>query len=100
MIKAGMRVLVVEDEPQMAGLIARGLQDHSYIVDIAGDGAQALVQAGSDDYDLVILDIGLPMKDGFSVCRELRDQSVRAPILMLTALDAVNDVVNGLNSGA
>jgi len=95
-----MKVLVVEDEPQMAGFIARGLRDEGYTVDVATDGAQALAQLESDDCDLVILDLRLPVKDGLTVCRELRERSFQAPILMLTALDGVNDVVNGLNSGA
>jgi two-component system copper resistance phosphate regulon response regulator CusR len=95
-----MRVLVVEDEPQMAGFIARGLRDEGYVVDIAGDGAQAMSQALAQIYDLVLLDLRLPVKDGLTVCRELRQQSFKSPILMLTALDGVTDIVNGLNSGA
>jgi two-component system copper resistance phosphate regulon response regulator CusR len=97
---SNMRVLLVEDEPQMAGFITRGLRNQSYAVDIARDGAEALYQAEINDYDIVILDIRLPVKDGLTVCRELRERSFRAPILMLTALDSETDVVNGLDSGA
>lgn len=95
-----MRVLLVEDEPDMAGFIAKGLRNESYAVDVAGDGAAGLYQAEINDYDLVILDVRLPLKDGLTVCRELRDRCFRSPILMLTALDGADDVVNGLNCGA
>jgi len=94
------RVLVVEDEPMMAGFIARGLRDNGYIVDVALDGAQAITAAENGEYDLVVLDLLLPVKDGMTVCRELRDQDFRSPILMLTAMDDTNTVVNGLNVGA
>jgi two-component system copper resistance phosphate regulon response regulator CusR len=95
-----MRLLLAEDEPEMAGLIARELRDHSYAVDVVADGEQALYDAHVNTYDLAILDVCLPRKDGFSVCRELRRRSFRAPILLLTALDDSEDVVCGLNSGA
>ena len=95
-----MRVLVVEDEPLMAGFIARGLGDNGYLVDVAPDGGQALAMVRNETYDLVILDLRLPVKDGLTVCRELREQTFRFPILMLTALFGVDDVVSGLNSGA
>jgi two-component system copper resistance phosphate regulon response regulator CusR len=95
-----MRVLLVEDEPDMAGFIAKGLRDQSYAVDVAADGAAALYESEINDYDLVILDVRLPVKDGMSVCRELRGRSFGSPILMLTALDGADDVVNGLNCGA
>jgi DNA-binding response OmpR family regulator len=95
-----MRVLLVEDEPDMAGFIAKGLRDQSYAVDVAADGAAALYESEINDYDLVILDVRLPVKDGMSVCRELRERSFGSPILMLTALDGADDVVKGLNCGA
>ena len=95
-----MRVLLVEDEPDMAGFIAKGLRDQSYAVDVAADGAAALYESEINDYDLVILDVRLPVKDGMSVCRELRQRAFRSPILMLTALDGAEDVVTGLNCGA
>jgi two-component system copper resistance phosphate regulon response regulator CusR len=84
----------------MASFIARGLRDNGYAVDIASDGGQAVTQAQAKDYDLVLLDLRLPVKDGLTVCGELREQSFQSPILMLTALDGADDVVNGLNSGA
>jgi two-component system copper resistance phosphate regulon response regulator CusR len=92
-----MRLLLVEDEPRMAGFIAR---EESFAVDIAGDGQQALDQAELNSYDLAILDVRLPRKDGFAVCRELRERAFAAPILILTALDDVEDLVCGLNCGA
>ena len=91
---------MVEDEPDMAGFIAKGLRDQSYAVDVAADGAAALYESEINDYDLVILDVRLPVKDGMSVCRELRERSFGSPILMLTALDGADDVVKGLNCGA
>ena len=99
-MESSTRVLVVEDEPMMAGFIARGLRDNGYTVDIASDGAQAITCVETSGYHLVILDLLLPVKDGLTVCRELRDQAFRSPILMLTAVDDANTVVNGLNLGA
>jgi two-component system copper resistance phosphate regulon response regulator CusR len=95
-----MRVLLVEDEMEMARVIAKGLREESYAVDIAFDGEQALYHADVNTYDLAILDVQLPVKDGFSVCRELRKRSFQAPILILTALDDPEDVICGLNCGA
>ena len=95
-----MRILLVEDEQRMAGFIAKGLREQSYAVDIAHDGEQALYNAAVNSYDLVILDVLLPRQDGYSVCRSLRATGLRAPILMLTALDAVDDRVAGLDAGA
>jgi two-component system, OmpR family, copper resistance phosphate regulon response regulator CusR len=95
-----VRVLLVEDESRVAGFIAKGLREHAYAVDVAGDGEQALYQTAVNSYDLVILDVMLPRKDGHRVCRELRGGGFHAPILMLTARDAVDDRVAGLDSGA
>ena len=95
-----MRVLLVEDESRVAGFIARGLREQTYAVDIATDGEQALYQASVNEYDIVILDVMLPVKDGHTVCRELRAAGFRAPILMLTARGSVDDRVAGLDSGA
>ncbi len=95
-----MRLLLVEDEPRVAGFIAKGLRENAYAVDIARDGEQALSQAHVNEYDLVVLDVMLPVKDGYAVCRELRSLEFRGPILMLTARDAVDDRVNGLDAGA
>ncbi len=95
-----MRVLLVEDDPQIADFIARGLRGHSYAVDVAGDGEQALYEAEVNNYDVFILDVRLPVKDGFSVCRELRAKGLVVPILLLTALDDPEDIICGLNCGA
>lgn len=95
-----MRILLVEDESRVAGFVARGLRENAYAVDIAADGEQALYLASVNEYDLVILDCMLPLKDGHAVCRELRGSGFRAPILMLTALDAIDERVAGLDSGA
>ena len=95
-----MRILLVEDEPSAALMMAKGLREQSYAVDVAQDGDAALYQAGVNDYDLVILDIMLPGRDGFEVCRELRAAGLVVPVLMLTARDAVDDRVHGLDTGA
>jgi two-component system copper resistance phosphate regulon response regulator CusR len=95
-----MRILLVEDEPGAAQMLAKGLREQSYAVDVATDGETAVYQAGVNDYDLVILDVMLPLKDGFDVCRELRAEGLTFPILMLTARDAPPDRVAGLDMGA
>ena len=92
--------MLVEDEPRVAGFIAKGLREKAYAVDIAPDGQEALYCAGVNQYDLIILDVMLPLKDGYAVCRELRGSGLRTPILMLTARDAVEDRVTGLDCGA
>ena len=95
-----MRILLVEDETRVAGFIAKGLREQSYAVDVAGDGERALYFAAVNQYDLVILDVMLPLRNGHAVCRELRAAGFRSPILMLTARDSVDDRVEGLDSGA
>ena len=95
-----MRILLVEDEPASAQMLAKGLREQSFAVDIASDGDVATYQAEINDYDLIILDLLLPRKDGLTVCRELRSRGTSVPILMLTALDAVSDRITGLDSGA
>ena len=95
-----MRILLVEDEARMAGIIAKGLREQAYAVDIARDGEQALYNAAVNAYDLVILDVLLPGQDGYSVCRTLRASGLPLPILMLTALGTVDDRVAGLDCGA
>ena len=95
-----VRVLLVGDETRVAGFIAKGLREQSYAVDVAADGEQGLYQAAVNEYDVVILDVMLPVKDGHEVCRELRAAGFGAPILMLTARGAVDDRVAGLDSGA
>ena len=95
-----MRILLVEDEPRMANVIAKGLRENSYAVDVAEDGEAALYQASINDYDLIILDVLLPKRDGFEVCRELRARPDSTPILMLTARATVDDRVAGFDAGA
>lgn len=95
-----MRILLVEDEKKVASFIRRGLTEHRYVVDIAQDGQEALFSAEVNPYDLIILDILLPIKDGISVCKELRDKKIDAPILMLTAKDTLKDKVLCFNCGA
>ncbi len=95
-----MRVLVVEDEPKMAGLVKRGLEEEGIAVDVADRGEDAVWMAGSTEYDAVVLDVMLPGLDGFEVCRRLRADDVWTPVLMLTARDAVEDRVAGLDGGA
>ena len=86
-----MRILVVEDEPDAAAMLAKGLREQSYAVDVAEDGVCALEQAFVNEYDLFILDVLLPRRSGIEVCRALRDGGTAAPILMLTARDGVPD---------
>ena len=95
-----MRLLVVEDEPKLAALVARGLREEGYAVDVTERGEDALWMAHASPYDAILLDVMLPETDGFEVCRRLRDENVWSPILMLTARDAVNDRVTGLDAGA
>lgn len=95
-----MRVLVVEDEPKMAGLIRRGLRGEGLVVDVTAEPKDALWMAGATDYDAIVLDVMLPGMDGFEVVKRLRGQEVWAPVLMLTARDAVADRVTGLDHGA
>jgi heavy metal response regulator len=95
-----MRILLVEDEPQIADFIARGLSESGYSVDTARDGEEAVQWPSVAEFDVIILDVMLPLMDGLEVCRTLRSQGIRTPILMLTARDAVEDLVLGLDSGA
>ena len=95
-----MRILVVEDERDAARMLAKGLREQTYAVDVAPDGPSALENAAANDYDLVILDLMLPGMPGIEVCRELRGAGSAAPILMLTARDGVSDRVAGLDAGA
>jgi DNA-binding response OmpR family regulator len=95
-----MRLLLSEDEPRVAHFISKGLREQGYAVDIAEDGEEALYKTSISEYDLIILDVMLPRKNGFVVCRELRRLQVKIPILMLTARDTIEDRVNGLDSGA
>jgi len=95
-----MRVLIVEDERKISAYVKRGLEEQGYAVDAVYTGRDALDWAEAASYDLVLLDILLPELDGLSVCRELRRRGLRTPILMLTARDAVDDRVAGLDAGA
>lgn len=95
-----MRVLIVEDEVKMAGLIRRGLREEGLSADVAVKGEDALWMAAATSYDAIVLDVMLPGIDGFETCRRLRDDGIWAPVLMLTARDAVEDRVAGLDGGA
>jgi two-component system OmpR family response regulator len=95
-----MRVLIVEDEPHMAELVGRGLAKEGMAVDVAPTGERAVEMATAGDYDSIILDVRLPGIDGFETCRRLRSERVWAPVVMLTALDSVEDRVLGLDTGA
>ena len=95
-----MRVLVVEDEVKLSGLLRRGLTEEGYAADVARTGEDALWMARSVEYDAIVLDLMLPELDGLEVCRGLRDSGVWTPVLMLTARDAVEDRVAGLDAGA
>jgi two-component system OmpR family response regulator len=95
-----MRLLLVEDDPKLSRALARGLRSEGYAVDHAADGEAALLQAGVYEYDGIVLDVMLPLRDGFDVCRALREREVWAPILMLTARGGVGDRIRGLDAGA
>jgi two-component system copper resistance phosphate regulon response regulator CusR len=95
-----MRILLVEDDPQIARIIRRGLTENSYAVDAVSTGEDALYRASVGNHDAIILDVMIPPPDGFEVSRRLRREGVKVPILMLTARDAVADRVAGLDSGA
>ena len=95
-----MRILVVDDDRRLCAVIRRGLLEEAYAVDLAYDGEDGEYLAEVNPYDLIILDIMLPVKDGIEVCRELRAKKITTPILMLTAKDAVEDRVKGLDTGA
>jgi len=95
-----MRVLLVEDDSRIAHFVAKGLREQSYAVDVAGTGENALYEVAINTYDLVILDVMIPEPDGFAVCKEIRKAGHRMPILMLTARDAIEDRIEGLDRGA
>jgi len=95
-----MKVLIVEDERKVAGFIELGLKEEGYVVDIASDGEEATTLAHVYEYDVILLDVVLPKKNGFQVATELRREGRKTPILMLTSRDALEDVVRGLDAGA
>ena len=95
-----MRLLLVEDEPAAAQVLAKGLREHAYAVDIASDGSAALQEVALTDYDAIVLDLMLPLVDGLSVCRAIRRAGRHVPILIVTARDAVDARVEGFDAGA
>jgi two-component system copper resistance phosphate regulon response regulator CusR len=95
-----MRILVVEDEKRIADFLSRGLESGGYTVDVAGDGATALELVHATEYDLLILDLGLPDMDGMAVLKKIRTRKTSPPVLILSARDAVDDRVKGLETGA
>jgi two-component system OmpR family response regulator len=95
-----MRILLVEDEFKMARAVRRGLEQEGYAVDAVSEGEDALLRALNEEYDAIVLDVMIPGRDGVSVCRELRAKGRWAPVLMLTARDAVDDRIRGLDAGA
>jgi two-component system, OmpR family, copper resistance phosphate regulon response regulator CusR len=95
-----MRILVVEDEPAAAAVLAKGLREHAYAVDVAADGSMALEHASVNDYDLIVLDVLMPGLDGLEVCRRLRADGMAVPILVLTARGEPDQRVEGLDVGA
>jgi DNA-binding response OmpR family regulator len=95
-----MRILVVEDDRKVAGFIEQGLQEEGHIVDLARDGDEATMLAHVSEYDIILLDVVLPKKNGFQIAAELRREGRNTPILMLTSRDATEDVVRGLDAGA
>jgi two-component system OmpR family response regulator len=97
---AGMRILVVEDDRKLGPVLVRGFATDSIAADLVTTGQDAIVRAGATDYAVIVLDVMLPDRDGFDVCRMLREQQVDSPVLMLTARDGIADRVHGLDSGA
>ncbi len=95
-----MRVLVVEDDPQISRFIRRGLEEDHHFVDLVEDGSAAVEQGAAEEYDAILLDLMLPSLDGFEVCRRLRARGVDTPIIVVTARDGVGDRVEGLDGGA
>jgi DNA-binding response OmpR family regulator len=94
------RILIAEDEPRLASFLEKGLRSNGFATTTVGDGAKAVMLADDEDFDLLVLDIGLPVKDGFTVLRELRAQGQRMPVIILSARDDVRDKVTGLEHGA
>ena len=95
-----MRILLIEDDIAISRLLKEGLEDESYAVDVAHDGSEGYRTAVADEYDVIILDIMLPGMNGYEVCRALRNDGNKTPILMLTARDTERDIVEGLDTGA
>ncbi|MGE5498823.1 MAG: response regulator transcription factor [Syntrophothermus sp.] len=95
-----MRILIIEDDTRISSSLSKGLKQESFAVDQAYDGLQGERLAKMNDYDAIILDVRLPVQDGFKTCKNLRDDKILTPILMLTAMDDVSDKIKGLNNGA
>jgi DNA-binding response OmpR family regulator len=95
-----MRILLVEDDQHIARFVAKGLREHAFAVDVTSDGENAVYKSAITDYDAVILDVMIPGRDGFAICRELRGTGSAVPIIMLTARDTVQDRIHGLDCGA
>jgi DNA-binding response OmpR family regulator len=95
-----MRILLVEDDPRMSALLERGFKEEGHVVDRTASGSKALGVLGTEEFDVVVLDVMLPEVDGFGVVRQMRHRGNRTPVLMLTARDANADVIKGLNLGA
>ena len=95
-----MRILLVEDDRRIARFVAKGLREQSYAVDVVGNGDEASYKLSINDYDAVILDVMIPGRNGFAVCREMRVAGIAVPVIMLTARDTVQDRITGLDSGA
>lgn len=95
-----MKLLLVEDEAKIVDFIVKGLKGESFVVDVASDGEEGFFKATSTEYDVIILDLMLPKKDGYALCQELRERNINTPILMLTAKDALSDKVKGFSLGA
>jgi len=95
-----MRILIAEDDRKVAGFLKKGLKEEHYAVDVCYDGEEALFQAQVNQYDLIIMDVMLPKKNGFTICKEIREEGNLTPILMLTARDQLEDKVKGLQEGA
>jgi DNA-binding response OmpR family regulator len=95
-----MRILVVEDDKKVAAFVRKGLAEEHYVVDVCHDGTEGAAWALHDEYDAIILDLLLPKQDGLAVCKELRSKGVTTPIIMLTAKDALEDKIQGLDVGA
>jgi len=98
--KIRMKILIVEDEPKVASFIKKGLEEQAYEVDVAFDGLIGKKLVLSNPYDLVVLDVNLPLINGFELCRIIRENQLRVPVLMLTALGAVDDKISGFDAGA
>jgi DNA-binding response OmpR family regulator len=95
-----MRLLLAEDDRYLSAMLAKGLREHAYAVDVVPDGDAAIGLSAINEYDVIMLDVMMPRRDGFAVCRELRRRGIDAPVLMLTARDSVSDKVEGLDAGA